>query len=209
MRRLEATGKGILLLHDIHPETVAALPGLLKELKDKGFHVVQVVPSASYLIAMANKPKARIVASTFAEEPTIADDDHTAPRWPQVVAKNDAELAALPVPDAAAFEPDVVPSEDVADIQWPVQIQVTPRPIAKAKGVRKHKMTRSGEKRKQRLAHDTKAQQRAARTHKDRHEGVRAGADGHHVDGSAISPSVTSRAKAFTVLSTPAQAAAR
>jgi hypothetical protein len=40
MRRLEARGKGILLLHDIHPATVAALPGLLK---DKDFHIVQVV----------------------------------------------------------------------------------------------------------------------------------------------------------------------
>jgi hypothetical protein len=29
MNRLEARGKGILLLHDIHPATVAALPGLL------------------------------------------------------------------------------------------------------------------------------------------------------------------------------------
>jgi peptidoglycan/xylan/chitin deacetylase (PgdA/CDA1 family) len=56
MRRLEARGKGILLLHDIHPATVAALPGLLRELKDNGFHIVQVVPAASYVIAMANKP---------------------------------------------------------------------------------------------------------------------------------------------------------
>ena len=45
MNRLEARGKGILLLHDIHPATVAALPGLLKDLKEQGFHVVQVVPA--------------------------------------------------------------------------------------------------------------------------------------------------------------------
>jgi peptidoglycan/xylan/chitin deacetylase (PgdA/CDA1 family) len=32
MSRLEARGKGILLLNDIHPATVAALPGLLKDL---------------------------------------------------------------------------------------------------------------------------------------------------------------------------------
>src|SRR6516225_8155768 len=38
MRRLEVRGKGILLLHDIHPATVAATPGLLKALKNKGFH---------------------------------------------------------------------------------------------------------------------------------------------------------------------------
>src|SRR5665811_149227 len=36
MRRLDEKGRGILLLHDIHPATVMALPSLLNELKDKG-----------------------------------------------------------------------------------------------------------------------------------------------------------------------------
>jgi peptidoglycan/xylan/chitin deacetylase (PgdA/CDA1 family) len=43
VQRLEAKGRGILLLHDIHPATTMALPTLLKELKARGFHVVQVV----------------------------------------------------------------------------------------------------------------------------------------------------------------------
>jgi peptidoglycan/xylan/chitin deacetylase (PgdA/CDA1 family) len=42
--RLIARGKGILLLHDIHRATVDALPGMLKELNERGFHIVQVVP---------------------------------------------------------------------------------------------------------------------------------------------------------------------
>jgi len=46
MNRLKARGKGILLLHDIHPATVAALPGLLKELRQRDFHIVHVVPIA-------------------------------------------------------------------------------------------------------------------------------------------------------------------
>ena len=46
MNRLESRGKGILLLHDIHPATVAALPGLLKDLKQRGFHIVHVVPAS-------------------------------------------------------------------------------------------------------------------------------------------------------------------
>ena len=33
MQRLDAKGRGILLLHDIHPATALALPSLLKELK--------------------------------------------------------------------------------------------------------------------------------------------------------------------------------
>ena len=91
MRRLETRGKGILLLHDIHPATVAALPGLLKELKDKGFHIVQVVPSASYVIAMANKPKAQSLASTLPGEPMIADDRNRGaqPRWPHDILVED------------------------------------------------------------------------------------------------------------------------
>ena len=36
MSRLEARGKGILLLHDIHPKTVAALPGLLATTQGAG-----------------------------------------------------------------------------------------------------------------------------------------------------------------------------
>src|SRR5579863_8296325 len=61
MSRLEARGKGILLLHDIHAKTVAALPGLLDQLQQQGFQVVQVVPSAAYEIAMARKPAARML----------------------------------------------------------------------------------------------------------------------------------------------------
>ena len=46
MRRIEAKDhRGILLLHDIHPATVLALPLLLKELKDNGYHIVQAVPA--------------------------------------------------------------------------------------------------------------------------------------------------------------------
>jgi len=208
IQRLEAHGKGILLLHDIHPATVAALPGLLKELKDKGFRIAQLVPSASYVIAMANKPNTRMVASAMRSEPVIADDinRHVHPRWPETVARSAASVtaddSALPVPDAAAFEPDAVPSDDIAEVQWPVRTQVMTPPAAKTKASRKHKLARSSEKRKQRVAHDVKQERRTERAHKGRHEPVRSGAEGHRADHS-----VRSRAKAFTALSTPAQAA--
>jgi peptidoglycan/xylan/chitin deacetylase (PgdA/CDA1 family) len=45
MQRLEAKGRGILLLHDIHPATAMALPALLKELKERGYRVVHVRPA--------------------------------------------------------------------------------------------------------------------------------------------------------------------
>ena len=47
LSRLEARGKGILLLHDIHHVTVAALPDLLNKLKAAGFHVVHIVPGTT------------------------------------------------------------------------------------------------------------------------------------------------------------------
>src|SRR5262245_7839879 len=43
--RLEARGKGILLLHDIQPATALAFPDILKELKARGFKIVHVVPA--------------------------------------------------------------------------------------------------------------------------------------------------------------------
>ncbi len=46
LTRLEAKGKGILLLHDIQGRTAAMLPTLLKELKARGYRIVHVVASA-------------------------------------------------------------------------------------------------------------------------------------------------------------------
>jgi peptidoglycan/xylan/chitin deacetylase (PgdA/CDA1 family) len=44
IKRIEAKGhRGVLLLHDIHPATAMALPALLKELKERGYHIVQAV----------------------------------------------------------------------------------------------------------------------------------------------------------------------
>jgi peptidoglycan/xylan/chitin deacetylase (PgdA/CDA1 family) len=168
MRRLEARGKGILLLHDIHPATVAALPGLLKELKDKGFHVVQVVPAASYVIAMANKPKARTLASTLPGEAMIGDDGNrgTRPRWPHVVANVAPDHSVLAVPDASSFEPDAVANEDITDVHWPAP----PAP-----SLRKHKFAGRTEKRKERIA---KNERRAEHAH--RHKPTHTSADRQH-----------------------------
>jgi peptidoglycan-N-acetylglucosamine deacetylase len=43
LSRIEAKGKGILLLHDIQPATAVALPELLHQLKVRGFKIVHVV----------------------------------------------------------------------------------------------------------------------------------------------------------------------
>lgn len=46
MQKLEKSGKGILLMHDIHKNTAKALPLLLSELKAKGFKIVHIRPKA-------------------------------------------------------------------------------------------------------------------------------------------------------------------
>ncbi len=43
LSRIEAKGKGVLLLHDIQPRTQAALPVILRELKARGYRIVHVV----------------------------------------------------------------------------------------------------------------------------------------------------------------------
>jgi len=55
--RLDEKGKGILLLHDIQPATALALPELLRELKTKGYRIVQVVPGKGEVsVPVAAKP---------------------------------------------------------------------------------------------------------------------------------------------------------
>jgi peptidoglycan/xylan/chitin deacetylase (PgdA/CDA1 family) len=48
MNRLAANhNRGVLLLHDIHGRTAAALPSLLAQLKEQGYKVVHVVPAGT------------------------------------------------------------------------------------------------------------------------------------------------------------------
>src|SRR3954469_5041787 len=57
MQRLTANGKGILLLHDIQPRTVAALPRILQELKKRGYRIVHVVPATAEQPATPTEPQ--------------------------------------------------------------------------------------------------------------------------------------------------------
>lgn len=92
MSRLEARGKGILLLHDIHPATVAALPELLAKLKAAGFHVVHVVPAAAEGIETAGEPTGR--------------DWHG---WPAMTAMQSDDRILVPAPDFKSFAPNYRP----------------------------------------------------------------------------------------------------
>jgi peptidoglycan/xylan/chitin deacetylase (PgdA/CDA1 family) len=108
LSRLEARGRGILLLHDIHPATVAALPGLFKELKAQNFHIVQLVPAAPAAPGETENLAAAAAGTVTwdAAEQEMLDDSSGVIIWPPAVAGSIAGLVMLPAPDANAFDVD-------------------------------------------------------------------------------------------------------
>ena len=93
IQRLEAKGKGILLLHDIQARTVAALPKIIRDLKAKGYRIVHVVP------ATAERP----ATPTTAVEWLLHPPTETTPiaRWPRVPHFVFTETRTLPAPALA------------------------------------------------------------------------------------------------------------
>ena len=116
--RLEARGKGVLLLHDIHAATAAALPVILQELKARGFKIVHVVPAAP------DRPKTATTPEQWAA--------HAAPGhglWPRVVVTDMATSApALTVPSPASFGVADPPDPAVAVSLAPGFDHAPPRP---------------------------------------------------------------------------------
>jgi peptidoglycan-N-acetylglucosamine deacetylase len=90
LQRIEAYGKGILLLHDIQPRTVEALPTILHELKRRGYRIVHVVP------ATPDQPKTATLPSEWVVHA------HMRQIWPASFAEAD-ETVALPAPSPANF----------------------------------------------------------------------------------------------------------
>ncbi len=117
MSRLEKRGSGILLLHDIHPWTVAALPELLKQLKQNGFHVVQMVPPPPTGPQIAGGPNAWALAAAMPQA-RLVDAGGVSPAWPQPYMQ----------PDASFAETDVLPAPNEADfaVGQSLRIDVTP-----------------------------------------------------------------------------------
>ncbi len=96
IKRLEARGKGILLLHDIHARTVAALPKILHELKARGYRIVHVVPATAERPATPTEPQDWQVHPILEDVPIV--------HWPKVP---DFDLAGVVTLPAATLE-DVV-----------------------------------------------------------------------------------------------------
>ncbi len=92
--RLEAKGRGILLLHDIQPRTVAALPRILETLKARGYHIVQVVPATAERPATPSEP----------QEWRLHPSPDAVAQWPQVPNFVFADVGSLPVPARSDFD---------------------------------------------------------------------------------------------------------
>jgi len=90
MSRLQAKGRGVLLLHDIQPRTVAALPQILHELKARGFRIVHVVP------ATPDRPKTPTEPSQWRLRPIT--EQVAISRWPKVPSFSFANAEMLPGP---------------------------------------------------------------------------------------------------------------
>ena len=56
MHRLDQTKKGIILLHDTKRQTAEMVPALLHELKNRGYHIVHIVPAPGRLESIAAPP---------------------------------------------------------------------------------------------------------------------------------------------------------
>lgn len=78
IKRIEAKNhRGVLLLHDIHPATATALPMLLKELKARGYHIVQAVPAGERIASVPDLPS-RTHADAAPPQAEKASVEHSA-----------------------------------------------------------------------------------------------------------------------------------
>ena len=82
LERLEAKGKGILLLHDIQPATALGLPELLRELKARGY------ASCMWFRPTAERPAHRHHrrAMGWCAHPPSRDRSRSGELWPRVAA---------------------------------------------------------------------------------------------------------------------------
>jgi peptidoglycan/xylan/chitin deacetylase (PgdA/CDA1 family) len=102
LQRIEANGKGILLLHDIQARTVEALPALLHELKRRGYRIVHAVPATPDRPKTATEPSQWTVHAHGREiwPASMPLPSHTSSGTIQPFDARPALAAPMPEPDA-------------------------------------------------------------------------------------------------------------
>jgi peptidoglycan/xylan/chitin deacetylase (PgdA/CDA1 family) len=145
LERLERKGRGVLLLHDIQPATVLALPNLLRELKRRGYRIVHVVPAGVDMPTKVTAPEQWVMNAPARQAwPRVRDATPTssAPELPgtslQVVGFAHPRGPKLVLSEAVAsagLEPGLHPEFGVeASMTWR---QATPASFATARAKRK------------------------------------------------------------------------
>src|ERR1700753_327255 len=134
IQRIEAKGKGILLLHDIQARAVAALPKILATLKERGYHIVHVVPATPDMPATPTAPQ------EWQSHPP--SESIPVSHWPKIPNFVFADASRLAVPSLSDFDGlngTLVPSAEPFDrigqreqgaplprqAPWPRQVPVT------------------------------------------------------------------------------------
>ena len=133
LNRLEDKGRGILLLHDIQPRTVAALPRILSELKARGYRIVHVVPATSERPATPSEPQQwqlhppseNVAISHWPKIPTFAFADSAMLPGPSLSEQEWQEGQLAELVDRAARRGVPIPRE----APWPRQ---SPLPLENA-----------------------------------------------------------------------------
>ncbi|MHC2251677.1 peptidoglycan/xylan/chitin deacetylase (PgdA/CDA1 family) [Bradyrhizobium embrapense] len=131
IQRIEAKHKGILLLHDIQPRTVAALPRILNTLKERGYRIVHVVPATADRPATPTEPQ-----QWFMRPPT---ETVAITRWPQIPNFVFTATRTLPAPVLADMDwrdADILDHAQRARVgasvrtQWPQPQLSQPAPVS-------------------------------------------------------------------------------
>jgi peptidoglycan/xylan/chitin deacetylase (PgdA/CDA1 family) len=135
INRLEEKGRGILLLHDIQPRTVAALPRILGELKARGYRIVHVVPATPEQPATPSEPQQwqlhppseSVAISHWPKIPNFAfaaADMLPAPSLSDLESHDGQSMPAAEAPDGARRLAHGVPLPREAP--WPQQSPLAP-----------------------------------------------------------------------------------
>jgi peptidoglycan/xylan/chitin deacetylase (PgdA/CDA1 family) len=158
--RLEARGKGILLLHDIQARTALALPEILQELKARGYKIVHVVPATPDRPKTVTEPELW-AAARHAPEPKV---------WPRTLAVGiESPESVLAAPSPASFgiesvgrtikvamaqsfdrQPEAPAWPNAADYALPPEAHLLP--IAGARNFQYFRVFRMGEPEKPKVA---------------------------------------------------------
>ncbi|MGX1198426.1 polysaccharide deacetylase family protein [Parvibaculum sp. MBR-TMA-1.3b-4.2] len=102
VRNINSVGRGVIILHDTKPHTAAALPGIIKDLRKKGYLFVQLTPApgAREMAASAHDALISPVAVAKKDVPELRGTQH-------------AQAAGLPAAQHARADELLEPARSV------------------------------------------------------------------------------------------------